>query len=269
MTQIICSETAGGKKKPRQTQGAAEHIAEIRLFKKNANPVTRHASCQSIDTTASPLEQPSPLCNAETTTPSDAESNTPTGAEASTPSLSQPQPSPSLPGKPEVPSCPEVTTTEELGTVIIHQTITMLLIGDSVIRNIDLSKSLPTQQTTPPKVCVPGLRAEDLIKWGQSAKPTPAVQQATFLVGINSCTESSTARTRGQTRLLRADAHSHTPPFVLPPFYPQEEDVPLMTSFYPPTPTSLLPDNTPTFITENGTGVQVTPPSFPLSSTTR
>ena len=154
--------------------------------------MTRPANCQTIDTPASPLEQPWPLRNAEATTPTDAESNTPPDAEASTPSLSQPQPSPSFPGKPEVPSCPEVTPAEELGTVVIHQTTTMLLIGDSVIRNIDLSKSLPTQQTTPQKVCVPGLSAEDLIKWVQSAEPTPAVQQATFLVGINSCIESST-----------------------------------------------------------------------------
>ena len=67
----------------------------------------------------------------------------------------------------------------------IHSTTCSLLIGDSMIREINPKKLSPSIQMQ--KICIPGMTIDDLSKWLSSRTPTRNIISVTVHVGLNTC----------------------------------------------------------------------------------
>ena len=68
----------------------------------------------------------------------------------------------------------------------LHTNATVVLIGDSVMRGIDLSRSMPPAEI-PKEVCVGGLMVAELTQWLAQQAPAVAVKNARIHVGVNDC----------------------------------------------------------------------------------
>ena len=62
----------------------------------------------------------------------------------------------------------------------------MILIGDSVVRGIDLSHSAPPAEI-PPKVSVGGLTVSELTQWLTQQAPAERVENVAVHAGVNDC----------------------------------------------------------------------------------
>ena len=63
--------------------------------------------------------------------------------------------------------------------------VSMLLVGDSVLKDIDIRKITPTSATMH-KLYVPGMTCEDLAAWLRKQPPKVQMQEVIFHVGVNS-----------------------------------------------------------------------------------
>ena len=80
----------------------------------------------------------------------------------------------------------KATPTEILDSISIPQKATMLLIGDSVIRNVNPARLAPRGEHMF-KVCVPGMTLNELYSWICSANENPHIKRIIIHAGINSC----------------------------------------------------------------------------------
>lgn len=91
-----------------------------------------------------------------------------------------------------------------LRSCTIAPDVTHLLLGDSVIRGINMRRSAAATDTTD-KVCVPGARVSDLTTWLRKQQPTAVTTDVTCHVGINDCKESVV--TAGAWKALFSQCH--------------------------------------------------------------
>lgn len=82
------------------------------------------------------------------------------------------------------------SSVEKLGPLLLNNTTTSLLLGDSVIRGINMAKSSRSAEDIGQKVCIPGITGTDLIARLKKQSPSPQVQTVTFHVGVNTCKHS-------------------------------------------------------------------------------
>ena len=78
---------------------------------------------------------------------------------------------------------------ETLKAATIYSQTTVLFVGDSVIKNIDVRRLVPrAHNVQTQKICVPGLKVSELKQWLASL-PTPcsSVQHVTVHIGVNTC----------------------------------------------------------------------------------
>ena len=78
---------------------------------------------------------------------------------------------------------------ERLKAHAIVPDATRLLLGDSVIRGIDMRRSAPAADITQ-KVCVPGVKVSDLTAWLRDQQPSAVMTHVTCHVGINDCKDT-------------------------------------------------------------------------------